>query len=154
AGGGGITPAGPAASFTRGGVMRGWKRSGAGRRLATSLLLVLCAAAQLRAPDRFWNPGSASGNWNTATAIWGTSASRPYSATWVNGASANLNAAPGGSTATLTTAVSTNFVFSFSGNFTIAAGAGGSLTFTDNTFVGNTAAGGTNNLLINTPILG
>jgi hypothetical protein len=129
-------------------------RSGAaGRRLATSLLLALCAAPELRAQDRFWDPARTSGDWNTTSAIWGTSAGGPFTSTWVNGASANLNAAPGGSTATLTTAVSTNFVFGFSGNFTIAAG-GGSLTFTDNTFVGNTAAGGTNNLLINTPILG
>jgi hypothetical protein len=126
----------------------------AGRRLATSFLLAVCAAPELRAQDRFWDPTRTSGDWNTTAAIWGTTAGGPFTSTWVNGAGANLNAAPGGSTATLTTAVSTNFVFGFSGNFTIAAGSGGSLTFTDNTFVGNTSATGTTNLLINTPILG
>src|SRR5262245_2672497 len=119
-----------------------------------SFLLTLLIAPGLRAQDRFWDPARTSGDWNTTTAIWGTAASGPYTSTWVNGAGVNLNAAPGGSTATLTAPVSTNFVFGFSGNFTIAAGAGGSLTFTDNTFVGNTNATGTNNLLINTPILG
>src|SRR5207248_9816537 len=84
----------------------------------------------------------------------GTTAAGPYTSTWVNGSSPNLNAAPGGSTATLTAAISSTFVFSFSGNFTVAAGSGGSLTFTDQTFVANTSATGTNNLLINTPILG
>jgi hypothetical protein len=133
---------------------RSMRSGAAGRRLAASLLLAFLAAPGLRAQDRFWDPARTSGDWNTTTAIWGTAASGPYTSTWVNGASPSLNAAPGGSTATLTSAVSTNFVFSFSGNFTIAAGAGGSLTFTDNTFVGNTSPTGTNNLLINTPILG
>lgn len=120
----------------------------------TSLLLVFLVAQELRAQDRFWDTTRASGNWNTTTAIWGTTSAGPFTSTWVNGASANLNAAPGGSTATLTAPVSTNFLLSFSGRFTIAAGAGGSLTFTDTTFVGNMTATGTDNLLINTPILG
>ena len=121
--------------------MPGRKLSGAsGRRLALTLLLTLLAAPELRAQDRFWDPARTSGDWNTTTAIWGTAASGPYTSTWVNGAGANLNAAPGGSTATLTAPVSTNFVFGFSGNFTIAAGAGGSLIFTDNTLAGRLIA--------------
>src|SRR5437868_4048804 len=144
---------GSAAPFTPGGVMSERKRPGAGR-LAAAFLLALLATPGLRAQDRFWDPARTSGNWDTTTAIWGTSAAGPFTSTWVNGASPTLTAAPGGSTATLTAAVSTTFVFSFSGNFTIAAGGGGSLTFTDQTFVANTSATGTNNLTINTPILG
>jgi hypothetical protein len=118
------------------------------------VLLVLFVAPELRAQDRFWNPASTSGNWNTTTAIWGTGAAGPYSSTWANGLSASLDAAPGGSTATLTAAISTAQITSYSGNFTIAVGAGGSLTVGEGAIIGNTGAGSTNNLLVNTPILG
>jgi hypothetical protein len=123
-------------------------------RLAGVLLQALLAAPELRAQDRFWNPASASGNWDTTTPIWGTAAAGPYTSTWANGLGPSLDAAPGGSTATVTAAVSASGLVFFSGQFTIAAGGGGSLTFTDSVIVANAGPGGTNNLLINTPILG
>src|SRR5262245_3226551 len=117
------------------------KQSGAaGRRLAASFLVVLLAAPGLRAQDRFWDPARTAGNWDTTTPIWGPSAGGPFTSTWVNGASPNLSAAPGGSTATLTAAVSTADIIFFSGIFTIAPG-GGSLTVAEGAFFANAGAG-------------
>jgi hypothetical protein len=114
----------------------------------------LLAASELRAQDRFWNPATTSANWNTTAPIWGANGGGPFTSTWVNGANPNLNAAPGGSTATLTTAVTTADLFFYSGNFTVAAASGGSLTLAEGVIVANTGTGSTNHLLVNTAILG
>jgi hypothetical protein len=124
------------------------------KRFAASLLLALLVVPELRAQDRFWDPARTAGNWNTTTAIWGTSAGGPYTSTWTNGQSPSLDAAPGGSTATLTASITTGEIFFFSGNFTIAADSGGSLSFAEQTIVVNEGASSANNLIINTPILG
>jgi hypothetical protein len=124
------------------------------KQLAAAFLMALCVATGVRAQERFWDPARVSGDWNTTTAIWGTSAGGPYTSTWVNGSSPALNAAPGGSTATLTAPVTTSEIFFYQGNFTIAQGSGGSLAVAESTFVLNTGTGSTNNLLINTPVLG
>lgn len=125
-----------------------------GRWFAVPLVLAFLGAPALRAQDRFWDPARAAGNWDTTTAIWGTASAGPYTSTWANGSGLNLNAASGGSAANLTAAVVTGDINFYSGNFTIVGGAGGSLTLPDGAILGNTGAGSTNNLLINTPILG
>src|SRR5436305_12317501 len=102
--------------------------------LSPKWLIAVCllgfSAAPLRAQTLYWDSTSPSGNWDTTTAIWGTNFSGPFTSPWVNGGTASLDAAFTGSTATVTTAISTGNI-NFSGNFTIAATGGGSLTVAD-----------------------
>lgn len=120
--------------------------------LAAPCLLLLLTATDVRAQAYCWNPANATGDWDTTTPIWGLTTFGPFNTTFANGGTPVLNAAPAGTTATVTTSISTASIL-FSGSFTVVASGGGSLTVADNAYlVGN--GSGSDFLQINTPILG
>jgi hypothetical protein len=112
--------------------------------------VVLLAAPDLHAQDSYWNPGNATGDWDTSTPIWATSAGGPFTGTWTDGGLAFLNAHASGTTASLTTAILANGL-TFTGTFTVTA-AGGDLTLNDGATI--QSADGNGHLILTAQLFG
>lgn len=121
-------------------------------------VLASCAAGEGRAQNLYWNPSTASANWDYSTAVWGTAPGGPYNTTWVDGANANLiSTVSGGSTATLLDQINASNIL-FGGQFTINAGTGGpqpgSLSTVSSPLIASSSSAAGQLLSVNTPIFG
>src|SRR5205823_6098741 len=100
------------------------------RRLFIALSLVLSAATAYGQTDYFWNPATGgSGNWDTSTVKWSTTAAGPVNYTWTNSGSERANFGNTAGTVTLGTNVSA-FGINYSTASYIIAGGGNTLTLT------------------------